>query len=187
MPLNSIKPTKGSLLISEPTLKDAYFNRSVILLVEHNQDGTVGFIINKPIDIEINSIVNDLDDIHASVFFGGPVNKDNLFFIHTFGKEIEGAKQVTENLFWGGDFNMIKDVIRKDISKINQVRFFIGYSGWDPGQLDQELELNSWVVNSNIDDNILKQEPKNIWKNTLRSMGSDIALLSFFPDNPQLN
>jgi putative transcriptional regulator len=82
---------------------------------------------------------------------------------------------------------MIKDVIRKDISKINQVRFFIGYSGWDPGQLDQELELNSWVVNSNIDDNILKQEPKNIWKNTLRSMGSDIALLSFFPDNPQLN
>ena len=125
MPLNSIKPQKGSLLISEPTLKDSYFNRSVVLIVEHNNDGTVGFILNKQIDIDLNSIVRDFDEIEASVFFGGPVNKDNLFFIHSFGKAIEGALQITNKLFWGGDFTMLKDILRKDKSNLQKVRFFL--------------------------------------------------------------
>ena len=187
MPLNSIKPQKGSLLISEPTLKDSYFNRSVVLIVEHNNDGTVGFILNKQIDIDLNSIVRDFDEIEASVFFGGPVNKDNLFFIHSFGKAIEGALQITNKLFWGGDFTMLKDILRKDKSNLQKVRFFIGYSGWDPGQLQMELDQNSWVVKSMVEDNILSSSPKNLWKDILRNMGNEVALLSFFPENPQLN
>lgn len=187
MPLNSIKPQKGSLLISEPTLNDSYFNRSVVLIVEHNSDGTVGFILNKQIDVELSGLVKDFDDIETQVFFGGPVNKDNLFFIHHFGKEIEGAMPIAKNLFWGGDFTMLKDLLRKDKSNLNKVRFFIGYSGWDPGQLQAELDQNSWVVKSIVEENILELLPKNLWKDTLRNMGSDLALLSFFPENPQLN
>lgn len=187
MPLNTIKPQKGSLLISEPTLKDSYFNRSVVLIVEHNNDGTVGFILNKQIDIDLNGLVSDFDEIETSVFFGGPVNKDNLFFIHSFGKEIEGALPITKNLYWGGDFTMLKDILRKDKSNIDKVRFFIGYSGWDPGQLQMELDQNSWVVKAKVEDNLLQTTPKNLWKDTLRNMGSDVALLSFFPENPQLN
>jgi putative transcriptional regulator len=187
MSLNSIKPQKGSLLLSEPTLKDSYFNRSVVLLVEHNNDGTVGFILNKQIDIDLNGLVNDFDGINASVFFGGPVNKDNLFFIHSFGKEIEGALPITKKLYWGGEFSMLKDLLRKDKSNIEKVRFFIGYSGWDPGQLQMELDQNSWVVKAHVEDNILNVLPKNLWKDTLRNMGSEVALLSFFPENPQLN
>lgn len=187
MPLNSIKPQKGSLLISEPTLKDSYFNRSVVLIVEHNTDGTVGFIMNKQIDVDLNGLVSDFEEINASVFFGGPVNKDNLFFIHSFGKEIEGALPIAKKLYWGGDFSMLKDLLRKDKSNIEKVRFFIGYSGWDPGQLQMELDQNSWVVKSMFEDNILSISPKNLWKDTLRNMGNDVALLSFFPENPQLN
>jgi putative transcriptional regulator len=187
MPLNSIQPQKGSLLISEPTLKDSYFNRSVVLIVEHNNDGTVGFILNKQIDVDLNGLVSDFEEIEASVFFGGPVNKDNLFFIHSFGKEIEGALPITKKLFWGGDFTMLKDILRKDKSNIDKVRFFIGYSGWDPGQLQMELDQNSWVVKSMVEDNILSSSPKNLWKDTLRKMGNEVALLSFFPENPQLN
>lgn len=187
MPLNSIKPQKGSLLISEPTLKDSYFNRSVVLIVEHNNDGTVGFIMNKQIDVDLNGLVSDFEEINASVFFGGPVNKDNLFFIHSFGKEIEGALPIAKKLYWGGDFSMLKDLLRKDKSNIEKVRFFIGYSGWDPGQLQMELDQNSWVVKSMFEDNILSISPKNLWKDTLRNMGNDVALLSFFPENPQLN
>jgi putative transcriptional regulator len=187
MPLNSIKPQKGSLLISEPTLKDSYFNRSVVLIVEHNNDGTVGFIMNKQIEIELNSLVKDFDEIETDVFFGGPVNKDNLFFIHRFGKDIEGAMPIGKNLFWGGDFTMLKDLLRKDKLNIHKVRFFIGYSGWDPGQLQMELDQNSWVVKSMVEEDILDCAPKNLWKETLRNMGNDIALLSFFPENPQLN
>lgn len=187
MPYNLSKPQKGSLLISEPTLQDNYFNRAVILLTEHNQEGTVGFILNKPLDIELNTLVSDMDECKANVFFGGPVNRDNLFYIHTLGKAIEGAMTITDNLFWGGDFTMLKDLLRKDETKLNEVRFFVGYAGWDQGQLEHELELNSWVVKSLTDADILKQQPQHLWKNTLRKMGSDIALLSFFPDNPQLN
>ena len=187
MPLNSIKPQKGSLLISEPTLKDSYFNRSVVLIVEHNNDGTVGFILNKQIEIELNSLVKDFDEIETDVFFGGPVNKDNLFFIHRFGKDIEGAMPISKNLFWGGDFTMLKDLLRKDKLNIHKVRFFIGYSGWDPGQLQMELDQNSWVVKSMVQEDILDCAPKSLWKETLRNMGNDIALLSFFPENPQLN
>jgi putative transcriptional regulator len=187
MPLNLIQPEKGSLLISEPTLKDSYFNRSVVLIVEHNNDGTVGFILNKEIDIDLNGLVRDFDEIESTVFFGGPVNKDNLFFIHSFGKDIEGALPITKKLFWGGDFTMLKDILRKDKSNLNKVRFFIGYSGWDPGQLQMELDQNSWVVKAKVEENILDSLPKNLWKDTLRNMGSDLALLSFFPENPQLN
>jgi putative transcriptional regulator len=187
MPLNSIQPKKGALLISEPTLKDSYFNRSVVLLVEHNNDGTVGFILNKQIDIDLSSLVRDFDEIESTVFFGGPVNKDNLFFIHNFGKEIEGALKISNNLYWGGDFTMLKDILIKDSKNLSKVRFFIGYSGWDPGQLQMELDQNSWVVKPDAGDHILNTAPKNLWKESLRSMGNDLALLSFFPENPQLN
>ncbi|HRG59098.1 MAG TPA: YqgE/AlgH family protein [Bacteroidia bacterium] len=187
MPLNSVKPQKGSLLISEPTLKDSYFNRSVILLVEHNNEGTVGFMLNKQIDIDLKGLIKDFDFVDTQVFFGGPVNKDNLFFVHTIGKEIEGAMPIAGNLFWGGDFTMLKDAIQKDSSRLKQIRFFIGYSGWDPGQLDMELEQNSWVVKSKVDENILNIQPKTLWKDILRNMGNNVALLSFFPENPQLN
>jgi putative transcriptional regulator len=187
MPLNSIQPEKGSLLISEPSLKDSYFYRSVVLIVEHNRDGTVGFILNKEIDVELNSLVRDFDEIESTIFFGGPVNKENLFFIHSFGKEIEGALPITKNLFWGGDFTMLKDILRKDKSNLKRVRFFIGYSGWDPGQLQMELDQNSWVVKAKVEESVLDISPKNLWKDTLRNMGSAMALLSFFPENPQLN
>jgi putative transcriptional regulator len=187
MPLNAIKPQRGSLLISEPTLKDSYFNRAVVLIVEHNNDGTVGFIINKQIDVDLNGLIRDFDEIEAQVYFGGPVNKDNLFFIHSFGKDIEGALPISKNLYWGGDFTMLKDILRKDNSNLQKVRFFIGYAGWDPGQLQMELEQNAWVVKAMVEEDIFKISPKNMWKETLRNMGSDVALLSFFPENPQLN
>ena len=187
MPLNSIKPQKGSLLIAEPTLKDSYFNRSVVLIVEHNNEGTVGFILNKQIDVDLNGLVRDFEDIETQVFFGGPVNKDNLFFIHSFGKDIEGAMLIAKDLYWGGDFTMLKDILKKDKSNLKKARFFIGYAGWDPGQLALELEENSWIVKSSFEEGILNQAPKNIWKDTLRNMGNDMALLSFFPENPQLN
>jgi len=187
MPLNKVSPQKGALLISEPTLNDSYFNRAVVLIVEHNNDGTVGFILNKQIDVDLNGLVADFENIEAQVFFGGPVNKDNLFFIHSFGKEIEGAMPIAKGLFWGGDFTMIKDLIKKDKANLNKIRFFIGYSGWDPGQLQMEIDQNSWVVKAAFDENLLVIAPKNLWKDTLRNMGSDLALLSFFPENPQLN
>lgn len=187
MPLNSIKPKKGSLLLSEPTLKDSYFNRSVVLLVEHNSEGTVGFMLNKQIDVDLKGLIRDFDFVDAQVFFGGPVNKDNLFFIHTLGKELEGALPIFGKLYWGGDFTMLKDILEKDKNKLKQIRFFIGYSGWDPGQLDMELDQNAWVVKSTVDEDILNFSPKNLWRDTLRNMGNDVALLSFFPENPQMN
>lgn len=187
MALNSTLPKKGSLLISEPTLNDNYFNRSVVLLTEHNNEGTIGFILNKPIDINLADLLPDFDFNSLQVFFGGPVNKDNLFYIHTLGKEIEGAQHIYGDLYWGGDFSLLKDKLKLIKEHTSQVRFFIGYSGWEQEQLMHEIEANSWVVVEPLESDILSQDPKDLWRSILRGMGSDIALLSFFPENPQLN
>ncbi len=188
MPLNAIKPQKGHLLISEPTLNDSYFNRAVVLITEHNADGTVGFILNKPLEISLNELLKGVDDtVNPTVFFGGPVKKDNLFFIHDFGKEIEGSLFVHKNLYWGGNFEMVYDKLLENKENYNHVRFFVGYSGWEPNQLEEELNQNTWVVSDNLDERIFEIKPSKLWKDTLLNMDSDLALLGFFPDNPQLN
>ncbi|MCC6251836.1 MAG: YqgE/AlgH family protein [Bacteroidia bacterium] len=187
MSLNAVQPKKGSILISEPTLRDSFFYRSVVLLTEHNDEGSVGFILNKPLDIQLNTLIKETDDINADIFYGGPVNKENLFYIHSIGKEVEGAMPISKKLYWGGDFTLLKHILQSQPQTINQVRFFIGYSGWEPGQLKMEIEQNSWVVSASFPNDILTRPTKNLWRDTLRNMESEIALLSFFPDNPQLN
>ncbi|MEO1548487.1 MAG: YqgE/AlgH family protein, partial [Bacteroidota bacterium] len=97
------KPTKGKLLIAEPSLTgDVSFNRSVVLLAEHNQEGSVGFILNKPLDYNINDLISEIT-IPFQVFNGGPVEQDNLYFIHKVPHLIDGSIEISDGIFWGGN------------------------------------------------------------------------------------
>src|SRR5687768_9313951 len=122
------KPFKGDLLISEPFFSDPFFKRSVVLLIEHSEQGSLGFIINKPIDIKLNDALDDFPEFDAKVFFGGPVKRDNLYYIHTLGNKLEGSFEVAPGLFWGGDFEMLKELIRRHEITPDQIRFYVGYS-----------------------------------------------------------
>lgn len=184
----SVLPKKGNLLIAEPsTLGDFSFNRSVILLAEHNDEGSVGFILNKPLNYTINDLV---PEIVASfeVYNGGPVEQDNLYFIHNVPNIIPSSIEIANGIYWGGDFETTKALINSgEISKKN-IRFFLGYSGWDKTQLENELKENSWIiVENNQKSKLLAKSSQHFWKEKIDELGGEYVLFSNAPSDPMLN
>ncbi len=183
----NIKPLAGSILISEPALKDKYFNRAVVLLADHNEEGTFGIILNKPLDVNFNDIVKDFPNFDARIYLGGPVNTKNLFFLHRKGGLIRNSQEIKEGLYWGGDIEDVKNLIDLGVIQPKDIRFYIGYSGWTENQLNEELEEFSWLVdNPNIQDLINTPTP-NMWKDSVKNLGKDYELWANFPQDPSLN
>lgn len=184
---NKLPPAKGRILISEPFLQDNYFKRSIVLLTEHSNTGTVGFVLNKPLNIYINEIMSDFPECDIMVSLGGPVNTNTIHYIHTLGDIVPDSIKVKDNIYWGGDFNVIKKLIKsKNLNKDN-IRFFLGYSGWYPGQLENELAENAWVVAEISSEEIMQPMNQNKWKSTLKKLGKKYRMWAEFPENPELN
>ncbi|MBD3723811.1 MAG: YqgE/AlgH family protein [Flavobacteriaceae bacterium] len=184
----SVLPKKGHLLIAEPsTLGDTSFNRSVILLAEHNQEGSVGFILNKPLSYAINDLVPEIE-AKFTVYNGGPVEQDNLYFIHNVPDIVPNSIEIASGIFWGGDFETVKNLINEgQISKQN-IRFFLGYSGWEPNQLEEELKENTWIVSENdLNEKLLSKSVQHFWKEKMKEQGGDYVLFSNAPSDPTLN
>jgi len=179
---------KGCLLISDPFLDDHYFARSVILLCEHNVDGSFGFVLNNYIELDIHKLDDKFPDIAARISIGGPMSKENLFFIHRLGKEINGATIIAPGIYYGGDFDELSNKLALHPELQNQVRFFIGYSGWSIGQLNQELIEKSWIPVSNIPlEMIFNTSDEKLWSNCLELQGDRFRMISKFPVNPMDN
>jgi putative transcriptional regulator len=186
---NRLTPEQGKILIAEPFADDFYFKRSVVLLTEHNDHGSMGFILNNfSLKLPIASILNDLSHFKGQLSIGGPVNTDSLFYMHTFGKEIEGSIPIMDNLFWGGDFEEIKNKIELGLANNTNLRFFLGYSGWSEGQLENELNSDYWLVSDISVNEVMNVKGNNeLWQSVLQRMGKKYELWSKFPENPQLN
>ena len=185
--LNKLKPKKGRLLIAEPFMDDPYFKRSVVLLTEYSKEGSFGFMLNKPLELTINDTMEDFPPFDAPVFMGGPVQSDSLFYIHTQGEIIEGSMKICDNLFWSGNFEQLKQLVKDQQIFPHEIKFFIGYSGWDYDQLVNEIEEESWIISDINTNDVTKLNDTNLWHNTLQKMGSKFSLLSNFPENPSLN
>jgi len=182
-----IKPAQGTILISEPFLKDYYFRRSVVLLADHDDNGSFGLIINKPIELRLNEVIRDFPAFDAQVYIGGPVKTDSLFVLHTLGNKIEGSSKIIPGLYWGGDIDIIKSMIEEKKISNEEIHFYIGYCGWEAQQLDRELEENSWVVSKVKTKQLLFDHPEDMWKNILKSMGQEYALWVNYPLDPMMN
>ena len=179
-------PARGCLLIAEPFMKDEHFKRAVVLLAEHNEEGTVGFILNRPLDITLRDVMADTGNCLLPLFLGGPVQRDNLFFVHTLGHIIDESMPVSEGLWWGGNFETVKELAKRKELEEDQIRFFIGYSGWTNGQLEEEMKLNSWIVTKAIPRHITLPHDK-LWGTILKSMGKKYAEIANYPEDPSLN
>lgn len=180
--------TKGQLLIAEPSIiGDMSFNRSVILLADHNNEGSVGFIMNKPLNYTINDLVPDVE-ADFKIYNGGPVEQDNLYFIHNIPELIPDSIEISNGIFWGGDFELTRNLINnKKISK-NNIRFFLGYTGWDASQLEDEMQSNSWIVAKNSYENkIIGKSTTNFWKEKISELGGEYLIWSNAPENPNFN
>lgn len=185
---NNIRPKSGSILISEPFTQDIYFKRSVVLLTEHSDEGSVGFILNKPVEADLSEIVDDFPAFESTVSLGGPVSTESVHFLHTLGDKLPNSRHVFGNLYWGGDFEVLKLLVLSNSVTPQQLRFFIGYSGWSEKQLDNELKNDFWIVTKTSAANIMNSNPSvDIWRTVLEEMGSKYQLWANFPKDPLLN
>lgn len=182
------KPKKGHLLIAEPSIiGDISFNRSVILLADYNEAGSIGFILNKPLEYTLNELIPETDATFK-VHNGGPVEQDNLYFIHRVPELIPESIEISNGVFWGGDFNVVLQLLEEQKLTNSDIRFFLGYSGWDAKQLEDELESNAWIVSENIYKNeLIEKNSDSFWKEKMLELGGDYSLWSNAPENPSYN
>jgi putative transcriptional regulator len=184
----ALKPERGKLLIAEPSIVgDTSFGKSVILLAEHNKEGTVGFILNKPIPFTLEELIPDIKKPFP-IFNGGPVEQDNLYFIHRIPHYLNDSNLIADDIYWGGDFEALTDLINRSYVKETDIKFFLGYSGWASGQLETELSRNSWVVLENRHrSSVIEKPAASLWKEKMIELGGDYLLWSNAPEDPSYN
>lgn len=184
----TIQPKKGHLLIAEPSIiGDISFNRSVILLADHTLEGSIGFILNKPLEYTLTDLVPDTL-AEFMVYNGGPVEQDNLYFIHKVPDLIPQSIEISLGIYWGGDFDIALSMINLGKIIASDIRFFLGYSGWEPEQLEKELHSNSWVVTENIyKKSLIGKKDDAFWKEKMVELGGDYSIWSNAPENPSFN
>lgn len=184
---NKISPKKGRLLLSEPYLADPNFERTAILLTDHNEEGSVGFILNKPSESRVSEVMEDLKGLDAQIFIGGPVQQDTLHFVHRYAG-LEDAIEIEEGIYWGGNFEQLLTMKNAGQLLITDIKFFLGYSGWSPNQLQEELKLNSWIVSDRVsDDLIFETLPDQMWKKAMQGLGGRFTVYSNYPADPRMN
>lgn len=179
---------KGKLLIAEPSIiGDLSFNRSIILIVEHNSNGSIGFIMNKPLNIKLGDIIPEIES-NFTIYNGGPVQQDSLYFIHKIPSLVPQSIEISDGLYWCGNFKCISKLIKEKKVYKDEIKFFLGYSGWDSNQLQFELNSNSWILSDNLHrKNIIKVVDNTFWKNKMLYLGGKYSIWSNTPENPSLN
>ena len=181
-------PEKGKILISEPFLPDTFFNRTIVYLADHTSEGSVGFILNKKLEIKVCDAISGFDSWKEYLCMGGPVAPDTLHYLHNMGDAIPKSVWVEGKIFWGGDIDHIRKLIRNRQISSKQIRFFLGYSGWSAGQLERELKENSWVIAKVKNDIVLDNRGVDqTWKKVLRSLNNKYRMWAEFPESPDMN
>jgi putative transcriptional regulator len=176
---------KSYLLLSAPSLDDPNFNRAVILLCQYNEEGAFGLVFNQPSAIRVQDVSKN-NAIKNALFIGGPVEQNHLFFVHHFA-DLKGTIELKDGIYWGGDFDELSKLnISQEIQE-KDCRFFVGYSGWEAGQLEEEIANNSWIISKVSPQVLFETEAKDLWKKILQQMGGKYKAFSNYPHNPYLN
>lgn len=177
----------GNILVAEPFMLDPNFKRSVILICEQNELGTTGFILNKPLDMSIQELVPDFPKSKAPVHIGGPVSVDSLYFLHNVGDLLDNSMEVCPGVYWGGDFEKLKFLMETGVIKDNNIRFFVGYSGWSEGQLEEEMEEASWIIDEMDANYLFRIKPFVLWQTVMNNKGNTYTVIAQMPDSVSLN
>jgi putative transcriptional regulator len=184
-----MEPLKaGQLLLSAPFLDDANFDRSVVLLTSYDHLGATGFILNKPSALKLFDLYPGPEHFEDfTIQYGGPVSDDNLYFLHKRPDLIPNAFSISKNLFWGGDTKALNALLDQGEVFDHEFTFFMGYSGWSPGQLENEISENSWLVVDGSGLEIFSNSGDQLWRNLLLKYGGPNKIWAHAPQNPLLN
>ena len=182
------QPEKGSLLIADPFAGDDFFTRSVVLLCDHNIDGSFGFVLNNYLDIDLHTLLPDFPKLTTKIGIGGPLDRESVFYVHSLGDKIKKSVAISESLYFGGDFDDVISLLKKDRTTESNIRFFLGYSGWSSNQLNEEMQIHAWIVTSNYKkEEILNTNESELWKKQMVKQGKKFKLMTAFPLNPMNN
>lgn len=188
MQQQELEPGPGIILIAHPWLPDPNFQRTVVFLCEHrDEEGSFGLVLSRKLPGTIGDVVDTLSGAVHELFLGGPVQTDTLHYLHSLGGQVEDAIEVQNELYWGGDFDLIQALVLSGDIGTSDIRFFAGYSGWGEGQLRDEIDEGSWILTRAPTEIILETESDRLWQTLLRRMGGPFALLSNFPTDPRRN
>jgi putative transcriptional regulator len=178
---------QGQLLIAHPLLHDGFFNRAVVFLTNHNSDGAVGFSLNFKTQFLLRDVRPQVKNGNFPIYEGGPVAKNQLFFLHTLGNDLSESIPVGNNVFVGGDFNELMHLIEHGKVKSYQVRFFAGYSGWSEGQLEQEISNRHWLINNPGNSDFMAVNPDELWGQQLSEIKDSYSIFANFGNDPSMN
>jgi putative transcriptional regulator len=181
------QPGPGVLLIADPFLKDPNFMRTVVFLTEHRDDGTIGFVLNRQYENTLDELIPEVEGYKLPVYYGGPVQMNTIHFLHLYPEEIQGGVEVINGVFWGGDFEAVIRLINTGEVDPARIRFYIGYSGWSSGQLDNEMKEKTWLTADAARKLIFHPNAEEIWRDSLRHLGGEYEMMINFPIDPQLN
>jgi putative transcriptional regulator len=183
-----IPPSSGILLIAEPFLKDPNFSRSVVMLCKHDDaEGSFGFVLNSILPKKLDQLVPELDGFDIPVYAGGPVQINTLHFIHQYPDFFSDCIKVTDEVYWGGDFDVLKRLLQEGSIDREKIRFYLGYSGWEAGQLVGEMKENTWITLHAAREIIFETPIDEIWKACLKQLGGKYGMMIHYPTDPQLN
>jgi putative transcriptional regulator len=179
--------TAGQLLVATPLLGDPNFDRTVVLMLEHSEDGAMGLVLNRPSDLPVTDILPDwaaLASQPSEVFHGGPVSTDSaLALVRTSGGPVIGVRQLPHEV-GVVDLDTPTELVQDAVTAL---RVFAGYAGWGAGQLEGEVEEGAWFVVDTLPDDAFTSDPERLWRRVLRRQPHPLSLVASFPRDPALN
>lgn len=185
---NKRKPKKGRLLLADPFHMDEYFSRAVVYMCEHNTEGSFGFVLTNYLEIDLHEIAKNFPKIDTKVSLGGPVQTDNIYFIHTLGDKIENSQLIDDGIYVGGDYDQLISLINKGEVTNKNVRFFLGYAGWTSNQLNEEISNNAWIVVPVLNPReVMDYSIEELWSNYMKREGKVYDILASSPIDFTLN
>lgn len=189
MTSNDVELAPGTLLVAAPMMQDPNFRRAVILLCEHKvNEGSFGLVLNRPLDVKLGDVMEEFFAYDPQLRLGGPVQRDTLHFLHRHPDAVDGGMALSDGVQWGGDFEAVKALLQGGDVSEGDLRFFLGYAGWSPDQLADEVEEDAWILAPSAADLVFADVPdQQLWRAVLRRMGGEYAILANFPDDPRMN
>ena len=177
----------GKLLLASANMLESSFKRTVLVMCEHNERGSLGFILNRPMEFKVCEAIAGFEEIEEVLHMGGPVQVDSVHFLHSRGDLIDGAVQILPGVYWGGDKTELSFLLNTGVIRPSEIRFFLGYAGWSSGQLQEEFEEGSWYIADASPDIIFSDAYERMWSRSVRSKGGEYQLVANSPELPGLN
>jgi len=178
---------EGNILVSHPLMHDHFFRRSVIYLTNHSQDGALGFMLNYKTNYKIRDIKPEIKNGNFPIYEGGPVAKNQLFYIHKLGNNLSDSIKIKNDIYFGGDFYQLMHMLEHGKIKPYEIRFFVGYSGWGGGQLENEIKSNHWLINNKVESAFFGNDAQDLWRLQLTEIKNSFGVFAEFGNDPSLN